>query len=93
VQQAPLLVAPLTTSLGALFTYVTSSERKTFQPMNTNYGLFPPLARRLRGREKKAALAQRAIQDLAAWQTTHGLTDAAPAPSSTDAMPDALPPA
>ncbi len=92
VQQAPLLVAPPTTSLGALLTYITSSERKTFQPMNTNYGLFPPLVRRLRGREKKAALAQRAIQDLAAWQTTHGLTDAAPAPSSPGAVPNALRP-
>jgi methylenetetrahydrofolate--tRNA-(uracil-5-)-methyltransferase len=85
-EQAPLLVAPPTTSLGALFTYITSSERKTFQPMNTNYGLFPPLSRRVRGREKKAAFAQRALQDLAAWQAAHGLTDAVPTPSSTDAL-------
>jgi folate-dependent tRNA-U54 methylase TrmFO/GidA len=41
--------------------------------MNTNYGLFPPLARRLRGREKKTALADRALQDLAIWQATHRL--------------------
>ena len=77
-QQTPLLVAPATTALGSLFTYVTSSERREFQPMNTNYGLFPPLSRRLRGREKKAALAQRALHDLAAWQTAHHLPDAAP---------------
>ena len=77
-QQAPLLVAPATTALGALFTYITSSERREFQPMNTNYGLFPALSRRLRGREKKAALAQRALHDLAAWQTVHRLPDAAP---------------
>ena len=52
-RQAPLLVAPATTALGSLFSYVTSSERREFQPMNTNYGLFPPLSRRLRGREKR----------------------------------------
>lgn len=83
-RRAPLLVAPPTTSLGALFSYVTSSERKTFQPMNANYGLFPPLARRLRGREKKTSLAQRAIHDLAAWQAVHGLTEAVSAPQPTD---------
>ena len=85
-RQAPLLVAPATTALGSLFTYVTSSERREFQPMNTNYGLFPPLSRRLRGREKKAALAQRALYDLAAWQTAHHLPDAAP-----ESVPHAAP--
>jgi methylenetetrahydrofolate--tRNA-(uracil-5-)-methyltransferase len=68
VKNEPLVTAPLTTSLGSMIHYVTSDERKEFQPMNTNYGLFPPLTRRLRGREKKAALAERALQDLAEWQ-------------------------
>lgn len=76
-RQAPLLIAPETTALGALFTYITSSERREFQPMNANYGLFPPLVRRLRGREKKAALAERSLRDLAAWQTAHQLPAAA----------------
>lgn len=76
-RQAPLLIAPATTALGALFTYITSSERREFQPMNANYGLFPPLVRRLRGREKKAALAERSLRDLAAWQTAHQLPAAA----------------
>ena len=68
-----LLVAPSTTALGSMINYVTSDERKDFQPMNANYGLFPPLTRRLRGREKKAALSERALVDLAAWQTANGL--------------------
>jgi methylenetetrahydrofolate--tRNA-(uracil-5-)-methyltransferase len=68
-----LLTAPLTTSLGSLLAYVTHPERREFQPMNTNYGLFPSLPRRLPGREKKAALAERALSDLATWQTKHGL--------------------
>jgi methylenetetrahydrofolate--tRNA-(uracil-5-)-methyltransferase len=78
VKNEPLLIAPSSTSLGSMINYVTSDERKEFQPMNTNYGLFPPLTRRLRGREKKAALAERALHDLAAWQTDNGLTPGAP---------------
>jgi methylenetetrahydrofolate--tRNA-(uracil-5-)-methyltransferase len=70
---AALLTAPLTTSLGSLLAYVTDPERREFQPMNTNYGLFPSLPRRVHGREKKAALAERALSDLATWQTKHGL--------------------
>jgi methylenetetrahydrofolate--tRNA-(uracil-5-)-methyltransferase len=79
VNNEPLVVAPPTTSLGAMLNYVTSDERKAFQPMNTNYGLFPPLTRRLRGREKKTALAERALQDLATWQAKNGITPATPA--------------
>ena len=44
--------------------------------MNVNYGLFPGLYKpspRLRGREKKQALADRALSDLAAWQGEHGV--------------------
>jgi methylenetetrahydrofolate--tRNA-(uracil-5-)-methyltransferase len=70
VRGAPLLTAPPTTALGSLLAYVTHDERRQFQPMNANYGLFPPLSRHLRGREKKAALAERALCDLATWQET-----------------------
>ncbi|HJY80301.1 MAG TPA: methylenetetrahydrofolate--tRNA-(uracil(54)-C(5))-methyltransferase (FADH(2)-oxidizing) TrmFO [Candidatus Binatia bacterium] len=73
VQGAPLLIAPPATALGSLLAYVTHEERHDFQPMNVNYGLFPPLLRPLRGREKKAALAERALRDLAVWQETQGL--------------------
>ena len=69
----PLIVPPATTALGSLLAYITHKERKAFQPMNANYGLFPPLTHRLRGREKKLALAERALHDLSAWQETHGL--------------------
>lgn len=74
VKDQPLLIAPPTTSLGSLLAYVTQDERREFQPMNTNYGLFPPLPSRSRGREKKAALAERALHDLTIWQEAHALT-------------------
>jgi methylenetetrahydrofolate--tRNA-(uracil-5-)-methyltransferase len=67
VTGAPLLVAPPTTALGSMIAYITNDERRNFQPMNTNYGLFPLLPGRLRGRQKKAALAERALQDIATW--------------------------
>ena len=45
---------------------VSPSKPVIFQPANVNYGLFPPLSSgRLRGREKRLALAARALDDLA----------------------------
>jgi len=73
VSGQPLLVPPRTTSLGSLLAYVTQRGKRDFQPMNANYGLFPPLATQRRGREKKAALAERALQDLEGWMRIMGL--------------------
>jgi len=64
---------PRTTALGSLLAYVTQRGKKAFQPMNANYGLFPPLARPLRGREKKLGLAERALADLERWRESAGL--------------------
>ena len=65
---------PVTTALGAILNHITvGADAKTFQPMNVNFGLFPPLewnqpGRPLKGRDRKAALSKRAIADLIAWQ-------------------------
>jgi methylenetetrahydrofolate--tRNA-(uracil-5-)-methyltransferase len=65
---------PPTTALGALLGHITGgATAETFQPMNVNFGLFPPLAdpppgtKPLRGRARKQALSARALQDLARW--------------------------
>ncbi|MCB1386981.1 MAG: methylenetetrahydrofolate--tRNA-(uracil(54)-C(5))-methyltransferase (FADH(2)-oxidizing) TrmFO [Nitratireductor sp.] len=85
---------PITTAMGALLHHITtghvsydedgtSNERgkRSFQPMNVNFGLFPPLddgalkkpegVRRWRGKEKQLAkkqlYAERALADFAAW--------------------------
>jgi methylenetetrahydrofolate--tRNA-(uracil-5-)-methyltransferase len=63
----PIAVPPRTTALGSLVAYVTERGKKHFQPMNANYGLFPPLQRPARGREKKLALAERGLADLRRW--------------------------
>ncbi|GHE58513.1 methylenetetrahydrofolate--tRNA-(uracil-5-)-methyltransferase TrmFO [Camelimonas fluminis] len=78
---------PPTTALGALIGHITGGHiaadeegaPRSFQPMNVNFGLFPPLTeplrntsgKRMRGKEKaaakKQALTDRARADLAAW--------------------------
>ncbi|MCC6470990.1 MAG: methylenetetrahydrofolate--tRNA-(uracil(54)-C(5))-methyltransferase (FADH(2)-oxidizing) TrmFO [Alphaproteobacteria bacterium] len=69
---------PATTALGALLNHITGGHigqaieagPRSFQPMNVNFGLFPPLAAggsRLRKAERKPAMAERALADLAAW--------------------------
>jgi methylenetetrahydrofolate--tRNA-(uracil-5-)-methyltransferase len=35
--------------------------------MNVNFGLLPPLAERVRGKEKKELMSRRALADMAAW--------------------------
>ena len=77
---------PATTAPGALINHITGGHVSTpeagpasFQPMNVNFGLFPPIdeplvgesGKRLRGPEKgmarKRAMSRRAERDLAAW--------------------------
>jgi methylenetetrahydrofolate--tRNA-(uracil-5-)-methyltransferase len=82
----PATPPPPTTAMGALLNHITGGHieaieagRSTFQPMNVNFGLFPPIeepradaaGKRLRGPEKgaarKRALSARAEADLRAW--------------------------
>ena len=67
------MTPPATTALGSLLAYVTQRGRRDFQPMNANYGLFPPLAGRWRGREKKLKFAERALADFDRWAVAQGL--------------------
>ncbi len=63
----PLLSPPPTTALGALVAHITSADSRHFQPMNVNYGLFPPLPGRVKKKERRAHLAERAQGDLQLW--------------------------
>lgn len=64
---------PATTALGALLNHITGgAEAETFQPMNVNFGLFPPPQppagkRKIKGRDRKLALTERAKKDLSDW--------------------------
>ena len=66
-QEAPL--PPATTALGALLFHLAETEAKDFQPMNVNYGLFPPLDDRRRKRaDRRLAMAERGLTDLEPWR-------------------------
>ena len=70
---------PPITALGALLGHITGGgDASSYQPMNVNFGLFPPIEtqadpekpnvnKKLRGKMRKTALAERALQALAEW--------------------------
>jgi len=59
---------PPTTALGALLGHVTGgANAETYQPMNVNFGLFPPLEGKTKKADRKALMAARAREDLKAW--------------------------
>ena len=61
--QAP----PRTTALGALLAHITGdAEAETYQPMNVNFGLFPPL-HEVKKKSRKQAYTDRAKLDLQLW--------------------------
>ena len=65
---------PVTTALGALLNYPVNASPENFQPMNITYGLFPALEKRIRKRrDRRQALADRALADLELWRTNRGL--------------------
>ena len=64
----PMGPPPVTTALGAILAHITGgAEAETYQPMNVNFGLFPPLAEHHPKKARKQAYGQRALGDLAAW--------------------------
>ena len=61
---------PQTTAHGALLSHITGGAMAdTFQPMNVNFGLFPAMEtkKRLKGRDRKHAYAERALNDMQQW--------------------------
>ena len=61
---------PPTTALGALLEHITGGgDADTYQPMNVNFGLFPPLADKVRKADRKRGYTDRAKVDLALWLT------------------------
>jgi methylenetetrahydrofolate--tRNA-(uracil-5-)-methyltransferase len=65
----PTIVPPPTTAIGALIHYITHSLTIPFQPMNINFGLFPPLQWKGKGRGKRLLLAKRALRELEEWKS------------------------
>lgn len=66
------LVLPEQSALGSMAQYITTADFKHFQPMNANFGLFPPLENRIRNKkEKNEAIAQRALEHIEQFKRQH----------------------
>ena len=80
------VVAPRTTAIGALAYYVSHADPRHYQPTNVTFGIIAPLAppvgrRPRRGADRKLAIAERALDDLARWMeepSFEGSLDPAP---------------
>lgn len=61
------VVFPATTMIGAMANYVQNGGVSDFQPMNANFGIIPPLEKKVKGGKKMryAAYSERALEDIA----------------------------
>jgi methylenetetrahydrofolate--tRNA-(uracil-5-)-methyltransferase len=73
---------PAATAHGALIQHVARSNPTQFQPMNTNFGLFPPLdpaesamKKKLSKEERRRRIIERALSELSSWMTRSGILD------------------
>ena len=62
---------PATTAFGALLGHITGgADSNIYQPMNVNFGLFPPVEGRARKADRKKAYTDRARHALDEWRST-----------------------
>jgi len=73
-----LLSPPPETALGALLGHITGgADAETFQPMNVNFGLMPPIPGRSKKADRKKAYTDRARTALAEWLERTAVTEPA----------------
>lgn len=67
----PMTPPPVTTALGALLYHITGAAvAETYQPMNVNFGLFPPIEGRTKKADRKKMYTDRARSALVEWLAT-----------------------
>ena len=67
------VIPPSTTAIGALVNHIIHSPVVPFQPMNINFGLFPPLEEKVKSRERKPRIRERALKDVEEWKAREGI--------------------
>ena len=56
---------PAETAIGSMAKYITTTDSKSFQPMNANFGLFPDLPVKIKGKqERNEQHAKRALETI-----------------------------
>ncbi len=71
IANTPLSAPPLETALGALLGHISGgATAETYQPMNINFGLMPPLAGpKVKKGDRKRMYTDRAREELGKWLT------------------------
>jgi methylenetetrahydrofolate--tRNA-(uracil-5-)-methyltransferase len=65
VKGEDLAVFPKETAIGSMAHYITTANPDNFQPMNANFGLLPPLEKRIKNKqERNTAIAERALETI-----------------------------
>ena len=68
--QKDFIMPPRESALGSLLSHITGeANADTFQPMNINYGLFPPLLSTKKIFNRKEVFSQRAMAAITNWKT------------------------
>lgn len=66
------VVFPRESAHGSLAAYITTADPEHFQPMNVNFGLFPPQERRIKGKkERNLAIAEIALESIRKFKENH----------------------
>lgn len=70
----PLLEMPANMAIGSLASYICTADPRYFQPMNVNFGLFPPPSGIATGKKNRhLALAEQALETLNKIQTADNI--------------------
>jgi methylenetetrahydrofolate--tRNA-(uracil-5-)-methyltransferase len=79
-RSAAFAAPPATTAIGALLAHITGGARaKSFQPMNVNFGLLPPIETDAKRMNRKAVYTTRARADFTRWLAYQGPSSGAAA--------------
>lgn len=92
LRQQPAMLPPITTAFGALLNHITKGHisheeesKRSFQPMNINFGLFPPIdlpeemSRKEKSSNRKLYLTSRGRADFKEWMAKQNILKAATA--------------
>ncbi|MGZ3578860.1 MAG: methylenetetrahydrofolate--tRNA-(uracil(54)-C(5))-methyltransferase (FADH(2)-oxidizing) TrmFO [Syntrophales bacterium] len=63
---------PATTALGAMLQYIIHADQKKFQPMNINFGIFPPITEKVPKKGRGQYYAERSLKALRDWKERQG---------------------
>ena len=64
----PAVLPPPATVINGLLSHITDGFSGTFQPMNANFGILPPLEKKVPKKLKKELLSERSLNNIRQWK-------------------------